>query len=180
MLDRVHSIAITVGAIAWAAFAAQPAAAHHPGPGPHGPDNASAGLVHADLVQATDPRCRGLLMGARSGVCTHGPDPAPAGRDVRNVPSTAAVRAAAGLSPIGSVANTTPGTTTPPTDGSGAIVCSGDGVAGKRVEVLYVVPSDKTDRYDRSRTRSASTSSAPTASSTNRPWRRRAAATGAS
>jgi hypothetical protein len=147
MLDRVPSALITLGAVAWVAFAAQPAFAHHPGPGPHAPDNAAAGLVHADLVQATDPRCRGLLMGARSGVCTHGPDPAPAGRDVRAVPSTAAVREAAGLSPIPSAANTTPGTTTPPSDGSGAIVCSGDGVTGKRVEVLYVLPSDKTDRY---------------------------------
>ena len=148
MLARVHSLAIAVGTTAVVALAAPPAFAHHPGPGPHGPDNAAAGLVHADLVRATDPRCRGLLMGARSGVCTHGPDPAPAGRDVRDVPSTAAVRAAAGVSPIPSVTNTTPGTTTPPSDGSGAIVCNGDGVTGKRVEVLYVLPSDKTDRFD--------------------------------
>jgi hypothetical protein len=99
-------------------------------------------------VQSTDPHCRGLLAGVRTGVCTHGPDPAPAGTDVRETPSTAVVRTNAGLSPIPSAVNTTPGTTTAPTDGTGAIICSGDGVTGKRVEVLYVVPSDKTDRFD--------------------------------
>lgn len=144
MFDRVHTIAATVGAIACAALAAQPALAHHAAPA--APDEAR-GLVTAGLVQAADPRCRGLLMGARTGVCTHGPDPAPAGRDVREPRSTAELREEAGLSPVPSVANTTPGTSTAPTDGSGAIVCDGDGTTGKRVEALYVRPSDKTDRF---------------------------------
>ena len=87
-------------------------------------------------------------MGARSGVCTHGPDPAPAGRDVRAPRSTAELRAEAGLGPMPSPVATTPGTTVAPTDGTGAIVCTGDGVTGKRVEVLYVRPADKTDRFD--------------------------------
>jgi hypothetical protein len=128
------------------AIAAQPASAHHPAgtPGSH----EAQGLVQRDLVQSTDPRCRGLLMGVRTGICTHGPDPAPAGTDVRETPSTAEVRTNAGLSPIPSAVNTTPGTTTAPTDGTGAIMCSGDGVTGKRVEVLYVVPADKTDRFE--------------------------------
>jgi hypothetical protein len=128
------------------AIAAQPASAHHPAgtPGSH----EAQGLVQRDLVQSTDPRCRGLLMGVRTGMCTHGPDPAPAGTDVRETPSTAEVRTNAGLSPIPSAVNTTPGTTTAPTDGTGAIMCSGDGVTGKRVEVLYVVPADKTDRFE--------------------------------
>lgn len=86
-------------------------------------------------------------MGARSGVCTHGPDPAPAGRDVRAPRATAELRAEAGLAAMPSLPATTPGTTTAPTDGTGAIVCSGDGVAGKRIEVLYVRPADKADRF---------------------------------
>ncbi len=147
---RAH-IHVAVGALAALALAAaaQPAAAHHPaGPAAHrAGDDAVRGIVHRDLVRSTEPRCRGLLAGARSGVCTHGPDPAPAGRDVRETPSTAALRQAAGLSPVPSVVNTTPGTTTAPNDGSGAIMCSGDGVTGKRVEVLYLRPADKTDRF---------------------------------
>lgn len=129
------------------ALAAQPASAHHVA-GAGSPSDDARGLVQRDLVRSTEPRCRGLLAGARSGVCTHGPDPAPDGTDVRESPTTAEVRTNAGLSPIPTVANTTPGTTTAPTDGTGAIVCSGDGAAGRRVEVLYVVPADKTDRLD--------------------------------
>ena len=136
-----------MGALVALTLAASPASAHHAAAASHAPDDAAQGLIHRDLVQSTDPRCRGLLMGARSGVCTHGPDPAPAGRDVRVERSTAELRQEAGLSPVPSVVNTTPGTTTPPTDGSGAIMCNGDGVAGKRIEVLYVIPSDKTDRF---------------------------------
>jgi len=145
MSNRAHTIAATVGAIACAALAAQPALAHHAAFA--APENAARGLVTAGLVQATDPLCRGLLMGARTRVCTHGPDPAPAGRDVREARSTAELREEAGLSPVPSIANTTPGTSTAPTDGTGAIVCDGDGTAGKRVEVLYVRPSDMTDRF---------------------------------
>jgi hypothetical protein len=134
-------------AICALALAAQPAAAHHAAATAHVPEDATRGQVQRDLVQSTDPRCRGLLMGARSGVCTHGPDPAPAGRDVRTPRSTAELRAQAGLAPMPSAVATTPGTTAAPTDGTGAIVCSGDGVSGKRVEVLYVRPADKADRF---------------------------------
>ena len=130
------------------ALIAQPALAHHPGAAAHAPEDAARGQVQRDLVQSTDPRCRGLLMGPRSGVCTHGPDPAPAGRDVRAPRSTAELRAEAGLAPMPSAVATTPGTSVAPTDGTGAVVCTGDGVTGKRVEVLYVRPADKTDRFD--------------------------------
>ena len=130
------------------ALTAQPALAHHPGVPAHTPEDAARGQVQRDLVQSTDPRCRGLLMGPRSGVCTHGPDPAPAGRDVRDPRSTAELRAQAGLGPMPSAVATTPGTSVAPTNGTGAIVCTGDGVTGKRVEVLYVRPADKIDRFD--------------------------------
>jgi hypothetical protein len=62
--------------------------------------------------------------------CTHGPDPAPAGTDVRTDGSTAelvADSAAAG--------------------GSTAVPCIGDGTSGYRVEAIYAVPSDRTDRF---------------------------------
>jgi hypothetical protein len=148
MVSCARLSAVAAGALSALALglAAQPAAAHHVAAGPAADDSAR-GLVQRDLVQSTEPRCRGLLAGARSGVCTHGPDPAPAGRDVREIPSTAAVRQNAGLSAVPSIANTTPGTTTPPSDSSGAIICSGDGVTGKRVEVLYMRPADATDRF---------------------------------
>ena len=135
-------------AICALALTVQPALAHHPGAPAHPPEDAASGQVQRDLVQSTDPRCRGLLMGVRSGVCTHGPDPSPAGRDVRTPRSTAELRAEASLGPLPPAVPTTPGTAVAPTDGSGAIVCAGDGVTGKRVEVLYVRPADKSDRLD--------------------------------
>jgi hypothetical protein len=140
-LAAVAPIALAFG------LTTQPAAAHNAVAARRAADDPARGLTHRDLVQSTDPHCRGLLMGARSGACTHGPDPGPAGRDVREPRSTADLRQAAGLSPLPSLVNTTPGTSTPPSDGSGAIVCSGDGVSGKRVEVLYMHPADKTDRF---------------------------------
>jgi hypothetical protein len=146
---RAH-IHLAVGAFCalTMAAAAQSASAHEFSAAATRSDDPARGLVQRDLVQSTDARCRGLLAGARSGACTHGPDPAPAGRDVRQAPATPQVRQAAGLSAIPSVVNTTPGVTTPPSDSSGAIVCNGDGVTGKRVEVLYMLPADKTDRYE--------------------------------
>lgn len=57
------------------------------------------------------------------------------------------LRAAAADGPVlGSVASTA-GTTTVPTDGTGAIVCTGDGTNDNRVQVLYVVASDRADRF---------------------------------
>lgn len=110
------------------------------------PSAAARGQIVKALVRSTSPSC-GLLVGAHSGVCTHGPDPAPAGRDVRKGRSIAELRHAAGLDTPDATARTTAGTITPTTDGSGAIVCSDDGVSGKRVQVLYVVAADRPDRY---------------------------------
>ena len=147
MLDRVRSITITAGVIAWAALAAQPALAHHAAAASHAPDDAAKGLVTADLVQATEPRCRGLLMGARSGVCTHGPDPAPAGRDVRAARSTAELRAErrARTGPVGRQHDAGHEHGTHRRHGRDRLQRRRH--TGKRVEVLYVRPSDKTDRF---------------------------------
>jgi hypothetical protein len=106
------------------------------------------GQILKSLVRSSDASCGDLFTGAKSHVCTHGPDPAPAGVDVRRSRSVGQLRRAAGLDPTApNTALSTPGTITPTTDGSGAIVCSGDGVSGDRVQVLYVVAADRPDRY---------------------------------
>jgi hypothetical protein len=70
---------------------------------------------------------------ARKNVCTHGPDPAPDGVDVRQVPTatelaeTAAQQAAEGAAT--------------------ALPCYGDGVSGPRVQAVYVHAADVTDRF---------------------------------
>lgn len=102
------------------------------------------GLSYAGLSPSTAPRCQGLFAIGLTGLCTHGPDPAPAGVDVTRRRSTPEI---VGLAPQ-SYAGTTPGTSKPPTNGTGAVVCDGDGTGGKRVQTLYVVASDRTDRFD--------------------------------
>lgn len=88
------------------------------------------GLIYDGLEKATQGLCRGLyrvktVVGLES--CTHGPDAAPDGVDVaKSVPPVA------------------PGDAAP---GAGSIQCSGDGVSGKRVQVMYVRSSDRPDRY---------------------------------
>ena len=62
--------------------------------------------------------------------CTHGPDPAPEGLD----PQRSVEPLSTGDGGSISTAN--------------SIGCDGDGVTGKRVEVIYVYASDRADRYD--------------------------------
>lgn len=143
MVSAIRPVQVVVCLLASAAVLPSFASAHA------GHDHAPAedrarGMVYDDLVRSDDPQCRGMYRGARSGVCTHGPDPAPAGVDVRRERSTAELVATTPPS----VSATVPGTTVPPTDGSGAVVCEGDGVSGRRVQTLYVVASDRTDRFD--------------------------------
>lgn len=63
--------------------------------------------------------------------CTHGPDPAPRGEDVRERRSVSELRSEA------------------PADAStaGSVPCVGDGSSGDRVEVIYARASDVPDRY---------------------------------
>ena len=107
---------------------------------------AARGQIVKGLVHADRPGCT-LFAGAKTGVCTHGPDLAPVGRDVRKGRAVATLRKAAGLTTPAGTARTTPGTVTLPADGSGAVVCDGDGVSGRRVQVLYVVAADRPDRF---------------------------------
>lgn len=65
-------------------------------------------------------------------LCTHGPDPAPPGVDVRQ-------RRTAGADTAGSEPATAAATD--------PITCVGDGVSGNRVQAIYAVANDRTDRY---------------------------------
>ena len=65
------------------------------------------------------------------GLCTHGPDPAPPGVDPTRRVSPIGEFSEAGLAP------------------SPLAVCDGDGVSGKRVQVLYVHASDVPSQFNR-------------------------------
>jgi hypothetical protein len=142
MVSTCRPVRLCLGLLA-AAVAFPSLASAHAGSDNGPPDDRARGITHADLVRSTDPACRGMYAGARSGVCTHGPDPAPAGVDVTRRRSTAEVVATTPPTFTGTV----PGTNVPPTDGTGAVVCDGDGTTGKRIQTLYVTTSTA-DRYD--------------------------------
>ncbi|WP_159079116.1 hypothetical protein [Plantactinospora sp. BC1] len=92
-------------------------------------DDLDRGLVYTGLAADRSGPCAGLfrVIGVEPAMCTHGPDPAPAGLSVkRPVAPLPAGRAGAGSQPLA--------------------VCEGDGVSGRRVEVLYVRGS--TSRYN--------------------------------
>ncbi len=113
------------------------AAAHSPGRTAPDP---TRGLVYNGLRQAEEgsPCKTGfevVLPRGRLG-CTHGPDTAPPGRDVRRerpLAELAASTLAAG-GEAGALA--------------GGVSCVGDGVAGKRVQAVYAYPADRGDNYD--------------------------------
>lgn len=69
----------------------------------------------------------------RKNACTHGPDPAPEGVDVRVVPTTAELADATDL-----YATET---------GASALPCYGDGVTGQRVQAVYARAADVPDRF---------------------------------
>ncbi|MFB9180217.1 ricin-type beta-trefoil lectin domain protein [Dactylosporangium sucinum] len=90
-------------------------------------DDPARGLVY-DGFKAGTGRCKGLLeVKAVPGACTHGPDAAFAGLDVRR--SVAPLSAAAAAAPL-------------------ATVCDGDGQSGYRVQVLYIRGASNADRYN--------------------------------
>ncbi|MGQ0519669.1 MAG: hypothetical protein ACT4PX_00775, partial [Actinomycetota bacterium] len=98
-------------------------------------DNPARGLVHRDLreARATGPCPSGFELGdPASGRCTHGPDPAPAGVDVRRVRSVAELAAE---------------TASTPAETAAGIACIDDGTSGNRVQAIYAVASNRTDRF---------------------------------
>ncbi|MCA0331803.1 MAG: hypothetical protein LCI03_18160 [Actinobacteria bacterium] len=101
------------------------------GDGPASPGDAARarGLVYTGLARASDGPCAGgfEIRGPGLGrLCSHGPDPAPAGVDV-----TAGDAVASGGTAVDSV----------------PIPCIGDGTSGPRVQVVYAVAADRTDRF---------------------------------
>ncbi len=97
--------------------------------------DAARGLVYTSLFPTLPGSpCEGVAFeiheetGAVS--CTHGPDPAPPGVDVRSPRSLATLQAEARAL------------------GPAAVPCIGNGTSGRRVEAIYAVSSDHVDRYD--------------------------------
>ena len=113
------------------------APAHGHGPARRDP---ARGLVYPGLVRAGDTGpCKTAfelrLPQGRLG-CTHGPDAAPPGRDVRRARSLQELAAATAAS-----ADETGATAAP-------LPCVGDGVAGNRVQAVYAYPADGVDGYE--------------------------------
>jgi hypothetical protein len=73
--------------------------------------------------------------------CTHGPDPAPPGTDVRLGRSDQRVAADADESASRHADATDSGSAS-----LGSVGCIGDGVSGQRVQAIYAVPADRQDR----------------------------------
>ncbi|MEJ3748165.1 hypothetical protein WEI85_33380 [Actinomycetes bacterium KLBMP 9797] len=114
------AVTVLIGLLGGSAFADETSASGLPA------DEASLGMIYSGLMLAKDGPCAGLLQvkDVTPAMCTHGPDPAPAGLSVnRRVQPIAGTASAA----------------------SALAVCEGDGTSGRRVEVLYVRGS--TSRY---------------------------------
>ena len=105
-------------------------------------DRPARGLVYDGLLP-TDPdsRCAGEFRVPVEGqlVCTHGPDPAPPGMDVRVNRSVAELRADT-FGPASASAA--------PQELDALIPCIGDGTSGKRVQVIYARAEDSPDHFD--------------------------------
>ncbi|MDQ6927972.1 MAG: fibronectin type III domain-containing protein [Actinomycetota bacterium] len=104
------------------------------------PDDPVHGLVFSGLRRQVGPgACQGNfeLAGIRNAdlraLCTHGPDPAPAGVDIRQ--SRQPVTTAATPAPPSGVA------------AQGSVPCDGDGSSGFRVQLIYARASNVSDRY---------------------------------
>ena len=84
------------------------------------------GLVFDGMLEGSGA-CAGMfeLTGVLPKLCTPGPDPAPPGVDVTSPPDN-------------------PGLADPT---AGQITCTGNGTDGPRVQALYVVASDRSDRF---------------------------------
>jgi hypothetical protein len=88
-----------------------------------------------------------MYVAIASGTCVHGSDRALPGVDVTRPRTVAELRQAAYGGAAPTAPASVPGVAAPTSDGSGVFVCEGDGVSGKRVQVLYVRTSDVASRF---------------------------------
>jgi hypothetical protein len=109
------------------------------------PDDPRAGLVYDGLRQATDGLCGGAFEAflesridpsMKQVLCTHGPDPAPEGVDVRvdQAPEPAAELAFPSAATAGET-------------GAGSVPCYGNGDDGFRVQLVYARSTSRNDRF---------------------------------
>ena len=133
-------MAISLVAAALVVVPAVPAWAQTP------PNDTRRGVVHDGLVKtAPNGVCRGTFALARDvsdgdgrSRCTHGPDPAPDGVDVRRArPAAELQQARRGTCRAGGCHHGCRGT----------IPCYGNGTDGYRVQVIYARASNVADRY---------------------------------
>jgi len=96
------------------------------------------GLVYTGLRRVRGGRCGSLYQVIVPGAvrCTHGPDPSPAGIDVRKRRSLAELRAT--LRPSARFGKST----------ATAVPCIGDGKAGDRIQAVYAHPAFAPDRFN--------------------------------
>ncbi len=97
------------------------------------------GLVWAGLKSNLQGKCGHALEMVKDGKvlgCTHGPDPAPAGINVQEPRDFSTIMAQDTVTSGGSG-----------TVNSVGVPCIGDGTSGDRIQMVYAVASDQTDRY---------------------------------
>jgi len=130
-----------------AAATAAPAGSGGTGPDPRLAELASPsafrGLLYTGLsLGRSGSACAGAFEAkSRAGAslgCSHGPDPAPPGTDVRRGRSDGQVAADTAGARTADAAGTT--------EELGSIGCIADGVSGDRVQAIYAVPADRPDR----------------------------------
>jgi len=113
------------------------------------PDDPGAGAVHDGLAAThgctggfavEDPPAGGVTHSSRAR-CSHGPDEAPAGVDVRDQPTVGELRDRA----VDGAAADEFG---PAAAEAGRVPCFGDGTSDRRLQAVYAVAADRPDRYD--------------------------------
>jgi hypothetical protein len=114
-------------------------------------DEPAKGLIHRGLKPAKKGSpCVGVYEVVGTGRCSHGPDAAPAGLDVKAAiapiaPARPEPKLPAVTTPLAlkDAVQVTPAAVT----GPNGVVCDGDGQTGKRVQVLYVRDTGTASRF---------------------------------